>query len=77
MKVKKVKKDSTIHITKKEMEKIVDKQAQLELITKSITKAFEREEWVQNEYWENDDGVLCASFINIDLDQISVFVDVE
>jgi methionine aminopeptidase len=77
MAVKKVKKDGTIHITKKEMEKIVDKQAKLESITQKITKTFEKEEWVQNEYWENDNGVLCASFINIDLDQISVFVDVE
>ena len=44
-------------------------------ITERITKLFEKEGWKQNEYWELEDGVLCASFIDYELEQISVFVD--
>lgn len=47
-------------------------------VTEAVTKVFEDGEWVQNEYWEpdgNDDNVMCASFINSSLDQMSVFVN--
>jgi hypothetical protein len=47
------------------------------VITEAVTKQFEDGEWVQNEYWEEDgngDSVMCASFINSSLDQMSVFV---
>ena len=47
------------------------------LFRSSITESFEKEDWVRNEYWENDNGVMCASFINIDLDQLSVSIDIK
>ena len=77
MTTKKVKKDGTIHISKKEMQKLVDKTQEKEDTLSKITKIFEKDKWVQNEYWENIDGVMCASFINIELDQLSVFIDAD
>lgn len=42
-----------------------------------ITEIFEKEGWKMNEYWECEDNVMCTSFIDINLDQLSVFIDVE
>jgi len=64
-----------VHIYHKEVKKMQERIERVEELMKRVTKTFEKEEWVQNEYWEVDDGVICASFINIDLDQLSVFFD--
>lgn len=59
----------------KEIINEIEKDIQIGELTEAITKQFEDGEWLQNEYWEYDDGVMCASFINMSLDQMSVFVD--
>jgi hypothetical protein len=64
-----------VHITPKQIKEMKDKIDRVEQLTKAITKTFEKEKWKQNEYWEEDNGVLCASFIDINLDQVSVFID--
>ena len=64
-----------VHISQKQIKEIQECISRVEELSKAITKKLEKEKWVQNEYWEEDDGVICASFINIDLDQLSVFFD--
>lgn len=66
-----------IHITPKQIKEMKDKIERVEQLTKAISKAFEKDKMKQNEYWEEDNGVLCASFIDINLDQISAFIDRE
>jgi hypothetical protein len=69
-----------IHISKREIKKMQEKLKRVEELKKNITKAFKKDKFVQNEYWEEDgngDGVLCASFLNIELDQISAFFEEE
>jgi len=46
-------------------------------ICDKITDTFEKEGWKMNEYWECEDDVMCTSFIDINLDQLSVFIDAE
>jgi len=64
-----------VHVSQKDIKKIQERIKRVETLTKTISKTFEREGWVQNEYWEEDNNVVCASFINIELDQLSVFID--
>jgi len=42
-----------------------------------IEQALEKEGWKMNEYWEYCEGSMCSSFINIDLEQLSVFIDAD
>jgi len=65
-----------VHITQKQIKEMQERVERIEELMKKVTKTLEKEGWVQNEYWEldgNEDNVICASFINIDLDQLSVF----
>ena len=64
-----------VHISQKQIKEMQECISRVEELSKAITKKLKKEKWVQNEYWEEDDGVICASFINIDLDQLSVFFD--
>jgi len=64
-------------ISKKKIDKAIIKVLSLDEKLDAITIAFEKENWVQNEYWEEDEGIMCASFINIELDQLSVFISKE
>jgi hypothetical protein len=64
-----------VHISQKQIKEMQECISRVEELSKAITKKLKKEKWVQNEYWEEDEGVMCASFINIDLDQLSVFFD--
>jgi len=69
-----------IEIPKEVIDKAIKRTLNANEIAKAVTKKFNKEKWVQNEYWEpdgNGDGVMCASFINCELDQLSVFIQME
>ena len=76
--------DKTTALTEEDKEKLkkliltdMEQKKENLSLTSIITKAFEKEGWKMNEYWERDEDVICASFIDYELEQISVFIDVE
>lgn len=61
----------------RDMDKDLDKMDEVECLSDYVTKAFEKEGYKQNNYWEYDEegDVMFATFIDSNLDVVVVFFD--